>query len=194
MSRKERRSIIDPISATITPPAELVTLLREQGASDVWYEYSMGIDLRSNNVVVSGYRNSFENHTSFTVPAEGDLTIEVKGGWFIEINRGNEPGRYELVGQGFSLSFQRESGVSGGLSCEPSGGQGPVIDAFEVVAAATPSSATATPVRPVLVQTDFADEDSPTAPPLLVLGGLAAASVSAFALGRASRRGTSRRH
>ena len=68
------------------------------------------------------------------------------------------------------------------------------IDSFEATAAPTPTvtvTATASPVRPVVVQTDFAGDGGPSALPL-VLGGALVVGVGAVATGRA--RSSSRRH
>ena len=68
------------------------------------------------------------------------------------------------------------------------------IDSFEATAAPTPTvtvTATASPVRPVVVQTDFAGDGGPSALPL-VLGGALLVGVGAVATGRA--RSSSRRH
>ena len=73
---------------------------------------------------------------------------------------------------------------------------GGMIDTFEVNAAVSPvpsTTATFTPVRPVVVQTDFATHEHSTALPLLTGGGLAAATIAAVALGRSARRAR-RRH
>ncbi len=67
------------------------------------------------------------------------------------------------------------------------------IDSFEATAAPTPTvTVTASPVRPVVVQTDFAGNDRSSALPLVLGGALMVGGVGAVATGRA--RGSSRRH
>ncbi|MFL6165015.1 MAG: hypothetical protein ACJ710_01950 [Ornithinibacter sp.] len=75
----------------------------------------------------------------------------------------------------------------------------PTIDTFEATAAPTPTVTTtvtaepaASPVRPVVVQTDFAGDDHSSALPLVLGGALMAGGVGAVATGRT--RGGSRRH
>ncbi|MFL6176323.1 MAG: hypothetical protein ACJ715_06695 [Ornithinibacter sp.] len=75
----------------------------------------------------------------------------------------------------------------------------PTIDTFEATAAPTPTVTTtvtaepaASPVRPVVVQTDFAGDDHSSAVPLVLGGALMAGGVGAVATRRT--RGGSRRH
>jgi hypothetical protein len=73
----------------------------------------------------------------------------------------------------------------------------PTIDSFQATAAPTPTvtvtaQPTASPVRPVVVQTDFAGDDRSSALPLVLGGALMAGGIGAVATGRA--RGSSRRH
>jgi hypothetical protein len=69
------------------------------------------------------------------------------------------------------------------------------IDSFQATAAPTPTvttTVTASPVRPVVVQTDFAGENRSSALPLVLGGALVVGGVGAVATGRA--RDSSRRH
>jgi hypothetical protein len=73
----------------------------------------------------------------------------------------------------------------------------PTIDTFQVTAAPTPTvtvtvQPTASPVRPVVVQTDFAGGDRSSALPLVLGGALMVGGIGAVATGRA--RSSSRRH
>ncbi len=71
----------------------------------------------------------------------------------------------------------------------------PAIDAFEATAAPTPTlttTVTASPVRPVVVQTDFAGNDRSSALPLVLGGAVMVGGIGAVATSRA--RGSSRRH
>jgi hypothetical protein len=84
-----------------------------------------------------------------------------------------------------------------GMYCELDDEGDTAIDSFEAVAAATtPTVApteSAAPVRPVVVQTDFAGERRASALPLVLGGGLLAATGAATA-SRARVRAGSRRH
>ena len=110
-----------------------------------------------------------------------------------------EVGTTTLVADAFFLFVDTgEEGDEVSLYCELTDEGDVSIDAFEATAAATPTTtvtttASAGPVRPVVVQTDFA-EDRSSALPLLAGAGLASATVAAVTLGRSARRETTRRH
>ena len=91
-------------------------------------------------------------------------------------------------------------GPGAGMFCESADGQDVAIDALEVDGG-TPAptttvttTATAAPVRPVVVQTDFAAEEDSTVFPLGLGAGILALSAGAAALTGTARRSASRRH
>ena len=102
--------------------------------------------------------------------------------------RPKDPGTYTIVGGRFNLEFDGGVDPTDIMDCRPQGA--PVVDTLQAIDAATP---TTTPVRPVIVQTDFAEEDAGV-PPLLVVGALVALLSGAAGLARRRHRPSARRH
>ena len=87
--------------------------------------------------------------------------------------------------------------AEGGVNCAPAGGVLTTIDTFTGSTAipTTPSApAEETPVRPVLVQTDFADDERGTGTSVLAGGGLAILALALFGLAWGRQREASRSH
>lgn len=184
---------LDPFTGSITVPQGFTDDLRSN-------EYS---EIDGGGFVITLVDESGEEfvvQVSFPatpVPAEGPLTLQLTGQDEDAVVA--EEGTNTLIASDVFLvvdTGSQEPEV--GMYCELTDEGDVSIDAFEATAAATPTttvtaSPTASPVRPVVVQTDFAGEGRSTALPLLAGGGLAAASL-ALVVGRGARRGTARRH
>lgn len=183
---------IDPFTGEITLPEGFTDALRSNEISEV-----DGGGLLLTLLDESGDEYVVELAFETTeVPAEGPLVLEVTGQGDPVI--ATEVGTNTLVANDFFLEVGTGEGPESGMYCTLSDEGDISIDAFEATAAATPTttvtaSPSVSPVRPVVVQTDFAGEDRSMALPLLAGGGLAAASL-ALVVGRGTRRGTARRH
>ena len=139
------------------------------------------------------------NVSSGTVPADGSLSLEVQGD--VVDSEEQSPRGFRVLGAGpgtvlggdFSLeSFNADGGAVFSLRCQSDNEF--LIDTFQAVTAASPSSTpTDRPVRPVLVQTDFAEHNSAAVSSVLVLGALLTLGGAAVALWRVGRV-SSRRH
>ena len=103
------------------------------------------------------------------VPAEGPMTLTLDGeGGDVPAK---EAGTHTLLAGDFILFVDTgETGPDVGMSCELTDEGDITIDSFEAVAPHRPRprrpTESAAPVRPVVVQTDFAGEDRSTALPL----------------------------
>ena len=128
------------------------------------------------------------------VPGEGPMTLTLDGEG--DVVTPKEAGTHTLVAGDFVLFVDTgETGPDVGMFCELTDEGDIAIDSFEAVAAATPTTApteSANPVRPVVVQTDFAGQDRSL--PLVLGGGLLAVGTGAVVTGRARARAASRRH
>ncbi len=129
------------------------------------------------------------------MPTAGPFTVAVSG--LLGTSTPESTGTHTLTTDGFVLNLHTDvEDLDGGLECGPLPDADVVVDTFEVKAATstapdpTPASS---PVRPVLVQTDFAAERE-AALPLLTAGGFAAVVLAAVTLGRSTRRARRRRY
>ena len=184
---------IDPFTGEVTLPTGFVEGLRDAEYTDI-----AGGGLMLTLVDETGEEYVVELSFDATdVPAQGPMVLEVSGEGDPVV--ATEAGTNTLVADAFFLFVDTgEEGDEVGLFCELTDEGDVTIDAFEATAPATPTTtvtttASATPVRPVVVQTDFA-EDRSSALPLLAGAGLASATVAVVAFGRSSRRETARRH
>ena len=184
---------IDPFTGEVTLPTGFVEGLRDAEYTDI-----AGGGLMLTLVDETGEEYVVELSFDATdVPAEGPMVLEVTGEGDPVV--ATEAGTNTLVADAFFLFVDTgEEGDEVGLFCELTDEGDVTIDAFEATAPATPTTtvtttASASPVRPVVVQTDFA-EDRSSALPLLAGAGLASATVAVVAFGRSSRRETARRH
>ena len=182
---------IDPFTGEITLPSGFVDGLRDAEYSEI-----AGGGLMLTLLDETGEEYVVELSFDTTdVPAEGPMVLDVSGEGDPIVAA--EVGTNTLVADAFFLFVDTgEEGDEVGLFCELTDEGDVSIDAFEATAAAAPTTTvttTASPVRPVVVQTDFA-EDRATALPLLAGAGLAAATVAVVAVGRSARRETTRRH
>ncbi|HET6968673.1 MAG TPA: hypothetical protein VFI44_10365, partial [Ornithinibacter sp.] len=190
---------IDPFGGEITLPDGFTEALRDAGVDAV--DGARAADTgEARGLLLTFLDESEEEYVvelSFgttPVPAEGPLVLEVAGeggSVFASV-----VGTNTLVANDFGLEVG--TGVEGpdaGMYCALTDEGDVSIDSFEATAAATPTTTTtsATPVRPVVVQTDFAGDDRSTALPLLAAGAVAAGTV-ALLVGRGARRDTLRRH
>lgn len=189
------RVSLNPFTGSITLPEEFVTLLREAGLTSIQGggETDLVVDPTDDDLFAS-----FEFGPT-QVPAEGTLTLEVEGQ--ADRFRPTDPGVQTILLFDFGLFIDTgdEAGPGAGMSCETTDGDEVAIDAFSAKAAATPTTTvttttTAGPVRPVVVQTDFADDGGGSALPIVLGGGLLALAGGGTALARGSRRSTPRRH
>ena len=183
---------LDPFTGSVTLPDAFTTLLRQNELASI---QGGGITFTLIDETGDEY-DVFFDFGPEDVPGEGPMTLTLAG-------EGGEvtpevAGTHTLVAGDFVLFVDTgEEGPDVGMGCELTDEGDITIDSFEATASATtapttPPTESAAPVRPVVVQTDFAGEDRSTALPLALGGGLLAAGTGAVATGRA--RAASRRH
>jgi hypothetical protein len=191
---------LDPTTGTMTIPNEFTDRLRAAGATTIAGQSGMVVSVFSHLGTTSSSTTMFFDQAP--VPAEGSMSLDLKFDSPGEI-RPETPGTY-LVGIG-SIALE----ISGAnlpdelqFFCELPEGSSAPVDSYKAVAAATPSAAatltstptgTVAPARPVLVQTDFAEDDS-TIAPLMGLGALMTVTAGGVGLAQRRRHGTSRQH
>lgn len=194
---------LDPFTGEITLPQEFTDALRRAEVTEVDGSRPASTG-DAPGLLLTFLDEADDEHViellfgTTPVPAEGPLVLQVTGE--NSAVRAAVEGTNTLVANDFILEVGTgDEGPEAAMYCSLTDEGDVSIDAFEATAAptvaptATPS-VTATPTRPVVVQTDFAGEDSgATALPLLAGGGLAAAAV-ALVVGRGTRRGSTRRH
>jgi hypothetical protein len=184
---------LDPFTGSVTLPDEFTDLLRQNELGSI---QGGGITFTLIDETGDEY-DVFFDFGPEVVPGEGPMALTLTG-------EGDDvtpkvAGTHTLVAGDFILFVDTgETGPDVGMGCELTDEGDITIDSFEAVAASTsPTTApteTSSPVRPVVVQTDFAGEDRSTALPLVLGGGLLAAGTGAVFTGRARARATSRRH
>jgi len=191
------RVSLNPFTGSVTLPEGFVTILRGAGLTSIHGggESNLLVDPAGDELFAS-----FE-FAPTELPAEGTVTLDLTGD--VDRFRAQDPGTQTILLFDFGLFVDTgdPEGPGAGMFCESADGQDVAIDALEVTAAATSAptttvttTATATPVRPVVVQTDFAAEEDSTAFPLGLGAGILALSGGAAALTRTARRSASRRH
>lgn len=190
------RVSLDPLTGAITLPDDFVQMLRDAGLSTIQGggETFLYVDETDDEFF------AFFEFAETAVPAEGTMSLDVEGGFEADRFRVADAGVHTILGAEFFLSIDTgEEGPGAGMFCEPAD-EDPVVDAFEALAVAEPtttvtttSTATATAVRPVVVQTDFAPDDA-AALPLLGAGAVMTLAAGAVGLARARVRTASRRH
>jgi len=186
---------LDPFTGSVTLPDQFTDLLRQNELGSI---QGGGITF----TVIDETGDEYDVFFDFgpeEVPGEGPMTLTLTG-------EGGEvtpkvAGTHTLVAGDFILFVDTgETGPDVGMGCELSDEGDTTIDSFDAVAGSTsptPTTApteTSSPVRPVVVQTDFAGGDRSTALPLVLGGGVLAAGTGAVFTGRARARATSRRH
>ena len=128
------------------------------------------------------------------IPATGPVYVDVKG----TVSKGDKghvrfqpkaPGRYTLVGGHFALDLIGGDFPPVTMDCDPI--DSPVV--IDTLTAVNATASSSTPVRPVVVQTDFAEDDAGM-PPLLFVGALMTLIAGAVGLARTRVRVGSRRH
>lgn len=184
---------LDPITGSVTLPQEFTDALRQDGLTSIRGAGSIFLGVQEPADKLGEATLQFDAE----IPAEGQFTVPVSGQ--IGKYQPRTAGTYTLVTGAELFFFLDPEGPDGdsGLTCTPDSAGDSAIDTFAATAAATPTmtvTTTASPVRPVLVQTDFAGED-PAVPVRLALGVgvIALTGVAAGAAGTARRSG-SRRH
>ena len=181
---------LDPFTGTITLPEAFVTMLREAGA-----HLHRGRRARRS---CSSTRPTTRSFAFFEfgpteLPDQGALTVAVEG----EADRCPSPGgavRHSILLTGFGLFIDTGVDEPGAdMFCKAD--DDVVVDTFEARATPTPTVTVtaAPPVRPVVVQTDFAGRDDASPAPALAAGALLTLAAGAVGVGRA-RRGSTRRH
>jgi len=163
---------LDPLTGSITLPDGFTDLVRANDLTSIQGTGStyLGIAEPPDKLGEAPFAS-----TETAVPETGPLTIEVEGqvGEYVP----HQPGTHTLVAGPFLGFYTATDGVGpdAGVTCELVEGADTAIDSFEVTAAATPTAST-TPVRPALVQTDFADDEGAPTLPLAIAALLAAAA------------------
>jgi hypothetical protein len=183
---------LDPFTGSVTLPDEFTALLRQNELPSIG---GGGITFTLIDETGDEY-DVFFDFGPEDVPAEGPMTLTLDGEG--DAVTPKEAGTHTLVAGDFVLFVDTgETGPDVGMFCELTDEGDVSIDSFEAVAPATPTTApteTAAPVRPAVVQTDFAGEDRSTALPLALGGGLLAVGAGTVATGRARARAAARRH
>jgi hypothetical protein len=187
----------DPLTGSVTLPQEFTDALREEGVSSIRGAGSIFLAVREPMDKLG--EATFEFDTE--LPAEGLFTVPVSGvaGEYQPQNAGT----YTLVTLAelfFYLDPEGQAGDSG-VTCTPDNDGDTAIDVFTATGAATPTTtvtttatAAAPPVRPVVVQTDFADDEvAPLSLTVLLGTGLLALGGAAGARWT-GRHSASRRH
>ena len=186
------RVSLDPFTGSVTLPDEFTALLRQNELASI---EGGGITFTLIDETGDEY-DVFLDFGPEEVPAEGPMTLTLDGEGGDVTPK--EAGTHTLVAGDFILFVDTgENGPDVGMGCKLTDEGDTTIDSFEAVAATSPTTApaeSADPVRPVVVQTDFAGEDRSTALPLVLGGGLLAVGTGAVATGRARARAASRRH
>ena len=149
---------------------------------------------------VSGF--SAEIRALGTVPTEGSLSLDLEG-FLIDVEQLTEvsgfyflePGTVTIHAGTFGVTLNQNLDL---LGCGTE--ESFAIDTVEVLAVATPTRAatpttrpSSTPVRPVLVQTDFAEDHASTLPSLGA-GALTMIAAGLAGLAHRRRRSASRQH
>lgn len=187
---------LDPFTGSVTIPDGFTDLLRQHQMESI---QGGGLTFTLIDETGDDYDVFFEFGPE-DVPAEGSMTLTLDGeGGDVTPE---EVGTHTLLAGDFVLFVDSgDGGPDVGMYCELTDEGDTTIDAFEAVAATgpttTPSVApteSAAPVRPVVVQTDFAGGDRATALPLALGGGLLVAGSGALVAKRARVRSGARRH
>lgn len=185
------RVALDPFTGSIGLPDDFLQMVRDAQIEQIegGGVTFMVVDESGEEVVVEmGFPET-------AVPATGPLVLELTGEDVPEVTA--EEGTNTLLAGDIIVGFGEET-YSGGMFCELVDEGDTAVDSF-VAEGAAPSptvtaSPTASPVRPVVVQTDFADDGS-AAGTLLAGAGLVTAGAGAVALRSGGlRRATARRH
>ena len=190
------RVSLDPLTGTITLPDDFVQMLRDAGLATIQGGGEMFLYVNETDDAF----NAFWEFAETAVPAEGTMSLDVEGEFEVDRFRVADAGVHTILGADFFLFVDTgEEGPGAGMFCEPTD-EDPVVDAFEALAVAAPtttvtttSTATATAVRPVVVQTDFAEDDAAMLP-LLGVGALVTLAAGAVGLARGRVRTAARRH
>ena len=184
---------LDPFTGSVTLPDGFTALLRQNELSSI---EGGGITFTLIDETGDEY-DVFFDFGPEEVPAEGPMTLTLDGeGGDVTPRRRPAPTPWWRATSSCSSTPAR-TGPDVGMGCELTDEGDITIDSFEAVAATAPTTApteSTGPVRPVVVQTDFAGEDRSTALPLVLGGGLLAVGTGAVATGRARARAASRRH
>ena len=184
---------LDPITGSVTLPQEFTDALRQDGLTSIRGAGSIFLGIQEPADKLGEATFQFDAD----IPAEGPFTVPVSGQ--IGEYQPQKAGTYTLVTGAELFFFLDPEGPDGdsGLTCTPDGGGDTAIDVFTATAATTPTrtvTTTASPVRPVVVQTDFAGE-GPALPLPLALGvGVIGLAGLAAGVTRVARRPGPRRH
>ena len=184
---------LDPLTGSVTLPQEFTDALRQDGLTSIRGSGSIFLGIQEPADKLGEATFQFDA----AIPAEGPFTVPVSGQ--IGEYQPQKAGTYTLVAGEELFFFLDPEGPDGdsGLTCTVDGGGDTAIDVFTATAAATRTTTvttTASPVRPVVVQTDFAGEDPALPLPLaLGVGVIGVAGLAAGAAGTARRSGA-RRH
>ncbi len=177
---------LDPFTGTITLPEAFVTMLREAGLTTIGGggDTELLVDPTDDPLF------AFFEFAPTELPDQGALTVAVEGG--ADRFRPREAGAFSILLTGFFISTGVDE-LGGDMVCQAD--DDVVVDTFEARATPTPTVTVtaAPPVRPVVVQTDFAGRDDASPAPALAAGALLTLAAGAVGVGRA-RRGSTRRH
>jgi len=188
---------LDPFTGSVTIPDGFTDLLRQHQMEEI---QGGGLTFTLIDETGDDYDVFFEFGPE-DVPGEGSMTLSLDGeGGDVTPE---DPGTHTLLAGDFVLFVDSgDGGPDVGMYCEITDEGDTTIDAFEAVAATTSPTTTPTvaptesaaPVRPVVVQTDFAGEHHASALPLVLGGGLLAAGTGTLVATRARVRSGARRH
>jgi hypothetical protein len=175
---------LDPVTGSIALEGEFADILLANGVTS-----AEGDGVLSAALPETGEHLSIPFHFGPTsLPPGGLFRMDVTGGDGTIVPK--QAGTYTLVGEQFVMTFDSQNAS---VSCDFFGGD-PQLDSFVATAASTPRPPTTAPVRPVLVQTDFAQEEgAPHTFTYLVWSGALAAGFAVLLIIRRART-SSRRH
>jgi hypothetical protein len=187
---------LNPVTGSVTLPAEFVDALRVAEIAQI----GGGGDLL---IMVNETESSAFGGLTFAptpVPAEGPIALQITGD--SQPVEATAPGTNTITLVNFGLVDDSSGDVEENLLavfCDLVDEGDVAVDSFEAVASAvvTPTVTTpaaTTPRRPVVVQTDFAGQQSDSMLPLLAGTGLALVSVGAAGQPRRGSPGGARRH
>jgi len=180
---------LDPFSGTITLPEAFVTMLRESGVTSIeggGGETILLVDPSDEEPF------AFFEFGPSEIPEQGALDLAVEGD--ADRVRPRDAGVHRVLLTDFGLFLDTGVDLPGAdMSCRAD--DDVVVDTFEArsTPAPTVTVTAAPPVRPVVVQTDFAERDGASPAPALAAGALLTLAAGAVGVGRA-RRGSARRH
>lgn len=191
--------VLNPMTGTVLLPEQVVDLLRDQSVAEVVGSGRLHAEITAAPADTITPIDLALPATA--VPEQGPLTMPL---------RNDDPGIATNVRQGenvlvapriFITLSPSDNGVAEGVALECTLVEGGDIAIDRLTGTVTPSatasadpSPTATPVRPVVVQTDFAGDDGSSGLPVVVVGAVLAMAGGVLVVRRGRAPSATRRH